>query len=369
MRSSDAQRAVYRTLCRQWNHLLNGTIHNARIDWTQLACDDPHGTRDFLVFISSRERDYEHVVEQGIAPFIFEFAIAHLAKAGRIADLQWALQVGWPYTNIVPISAAAGGHVDIIDLLLNMGKPITDDIVYAAAAYGHINVLEWYESNAFPVSYGTYNVAASYGYLHVLKWLNIRMPIRAMPALQIYASSSGNIEVYQWLMEKECSVNMFSDTRIASSGHVNVLRWLASNQYSFDYRRLLNTILFDSWHPDARCTRTDVLRWLHDEQHQDVSWRQGACAQAALLDDTGLVMTLYTYGCPLDEDVYLRSAARGNLALFQWLCEKKHSMPGIGCCMSALQENHFHIIRYIHGMSIPCACSEEFKKNTLGVFD
>ncbi|KAI9327647.1 hypothetical protein DFJ73DRAFT_134204 [Zopfochytrium polystomum] len=154
-------------------------------------------------------------------------------KAGQLAALQWAVDIGLPFDATAGADPAnRNGQVAILDWLrqqrwfdLNSAKAMD-----RASYYGHVNVLQWWKDSGHELAYtkSAMDDASVRGHVHVLQWwLDSGLPLRyTAPAMNL-ASSRGHLAVLQWW--KDSGLRLEYDSRAmdgaSRNGKVAALQW------------------------------------------------------------------------------------------------------------------------------------------------
>jgi hypothetical protein len=210
------------------------------------------------------------------------------------------------------------------------------------------------------------------------------------------AALQGRLEVLKWLHDTVCSLpaeHVYGPA--ARQGHLDVLKWArASGLGPFDNRKVLRNAI------DGR--HTHILRWLHDEEalswetiwacvvaradfetimeirKEQGVWDASMPVAAAAHGRPEIAMWAIEHGCPWDDRLCI-VAARGNLALLEWLAARGNvcKVPAIdyaahdgrleivkwlrarGCpfgpmtCDMAAKNGHLEVLKWLHENGCP----------------
>ena len=125
--------------------------------------------------------------------------------------LWWARANGCLWDENTCISAASGGHLEVLQWARANGCPWDEDTCAAAAEGGHLKVLQWARANGCPCNANTCKTAASEGHLEVLHWARANgFPFDAKTTLFI-AAQRGHETVLRALIEAGAGVNKTID--------------------------------------------------------------------------------------------------------------------------------------------------------------
>lgn len=387
LRSCDGQRAIYRSVCRHWRHVIGDSVNVKNISWTRLACMDPYGTPQFLAFIEERtrrnpwnflgekprkgHRESFPSLDMSDVTFNTSDAATYLAAAGRTDELMRAIDDrGWEMdVREVVHAASAFDHVAILDMLTARGHRVPlMDAIESAAQRGNSKILAWcFAPNVCSIphsvfAHAVYIHAVVNGQLDTIKWMYARHPFTPPDHHRIAwrACRSGNVALLKWLVAVGVSMRHFDAIEFVSQGHIDALEWYTS--VGGKVRVDDPVVLLGA----VKSGNVAMVKWLQ-QRYVMLTWPGAATEHAALNRDMRMLETLYTFGCPITYYALCVAAADGNLPMFEWLVSRRPLTPEAGCCEAALENRQFHILRFIHAMCFPCMCSDDFKNATLGV--
>jgi len=190
---------------------------------------------------------------------------AAAAYRGRLEELRWVLEQGFPCDELAAVAAARGGqratlehvlgirpgiimrpeictaasgegHLGLLKLLRERGCPWDEDTVALAARNGHQESVEWACGGGCPVDAEAAAAAAEGGHMGILKWLRTE---REPPAPWDWtttagASQGGHGEILRWAHGEGCPISARTYACAAFSGDLNLLEFLDANGCSKD---------------------------------------------------------------------------------------------------------------------------------------
>ncbi len=158
------------------------------------------------------------------------------AKRGKLASLTCLHANGCPWDmKKTCLSAAAGGHLDVLQWARQNGRPWSTSTCERAAWAGHLEVLQLARRNGCPWDEGTCWWAAHEGHLEVLQWLRQNgCPWDAKTCAD--AADGGHLDVLQWARENGCPWDETTCHWAAYEGHLEVLQWAHQSGCPWDGR-------------------------------------------------------------------------------------------------------------------------------------
>lgn len=193
-----------------------------------------------------------------------------LARVGKLALLQLAVQLGCPINCDVCTSAARGGHLDVLQWLRRAGCHLIKSTCAGAAGGGHLEVLQWARANRCPWDKWTCNEAAEGGHLGVLQWAR-ENGCDWDDGVLVLAAGGGHLGVLQWAVENGCDWQAeWACTEAARGGHLSVVQWLIGE--GFFVRK-------DAWVAAASQGHLEVLEWAVEVAGYELDERK--CLRAA----------------------------------------------------------------------------------------
>lgn len=185
--------------------------------------------------------------------------VERMARAGSLAQLEWARGLGHPLTAKVSAQAAAGGRLEVMAWLQKHGCPWSEEACREAALAGRVEALEWLRSERCPWSPMLCLWAAIGGQLDTVKWLR-GVGSEWVEMVTTAAAMRGHLELLEWAHENGCPWNEKACSAAASMGHFDVLVWLRDRGCPWD----ADVVGLAEKHG-----RTDILRWARDNGAPD----------------------------------------------------------------------------------------------------
>jgi hypothetical protein len=237
------------------------------------------------------------------------------------------------------LQGQAGRPADLETLMVaqDLGFPVTDDFVNSAAAAGHVSVLEQ---------------------LHFTQ--GIQLPERA----SVSAAASGRLDVLRWLQRSGMAFDRETAVIAASCGHIAVLQYLLSEHAEFvldeslcriaalsarlsvlQYLREAGCPWSDTIADDAAiCGSVEVMQWLRE---QGVAFSTTTLKQAAKYGNLELVQYLCSEGCPWDETVTATTCEIGQIDTLRWLVQHGCPIEVSTCCVTAAAMGSIDALEYL----------------------
>jgi hypothetical protein len=132
-----------------------------------------------------------------------------LTRAARHGQLHWLRAHGCSWKPCDPIreepcsSAAAGGHLSVLQSMRANGCSWDARTCANAAQGGHLSVLQWARANGCPWDAHTCSYASRGGHLAVLQWARANgCPWNSLTCF--YAAQRGHLAVLQWARANDC---------------------------------------------------------------------------------------------------------------------------------------------------------------------
>lgn len=211
-------------------------------------------TEDILEILWSEILDFDFVKENatpevmGIyldkngSGFNFENLFETLCAKGEIGPIEWYIDKyginsadANEFMNLGYTTAAANGHLHVIEFLLSREIPLVDVDVIPAAARGHLGVIQFLQAKGVRCDIvGILGESSYNGHLEIVQWAYnlLQNPYYTKTAIAL-AAVNGKIEVVRWL----CSIQGASCTELAidcaaGMGHYEVVKFLNENMNS-----------------------------------------------------------------------------------------------------------------------------------------
>jgi hypothetical protein len=242
--------------------------------------------------------------------------------------------------------AAHHGSVQILDWLhghwgLNPRAPQTCEL---AARSGQLAACR----RASELGYGwgsTASAAAANGHADLLHWALLAGAPRRWDTLMASAAHNGDFPVLEILHRHRAPGDELCDTismGAAAGGHQSVLKWLMARGCPISGGTM-----------DRAAYWPGLVQWLRTEAN--CPWGDGTAAITAKRGDLELFDWLCDQGCPLGEDTCIMAAVGGNLELFRRACARMAApwCAGSLVCSAAATHGHLDILKLAHGRGAP----------------
>lgn len=238
-----------------WDYLTaQGAAEHGHLDllkWAVLnGCPKPKALR------KTAENGHVDIIkwahDQGIP--LEGFVCDVFAGSGKLNDLQWAIEKGYPWRQTCDL-AAKGGHLEVLKWARSQGCPWDYRTAQKAAEHGHLDVLEWAVLNGCPKP-RDWRAIAEKGHLHILKWAHDQ-DIPLGDFLCDTFASSGNLQGLQWAREHGYPWAFSTILNALNNRHYKVALWAIENGCEHHYLpdRVRNIIV------DIASMEGQVRRW------------------------------------------------------------------------------------------------------------
>jgi hypothetical protein len=150
------------------------------------------------------------------------------AAGGHLEVLQLAHAIGCPWDKRTCDAAAGGGHLEVLLWARSRGCPWGASTCWNAARGGHLAVLQWLRASGCPWSKYTCEAAAEGGHLEVLLWARGNgCPWCEATCEQ--AANRGDLAMLQWARAHGCPWSEFTSAIAAIFGQLALLEWAHAN--------------------------------------------------------------------------------------------------------------------------------------------
>ena len=149
------------------------------------------------------------------------------AAGGHVPILEWARANGCNWNDTTCSSAAENGHLATLQWLRANGCRWDTRVCADAAANGHLEIIQWARANGCAWGWMTCANAAKNGHLEILKWARMN----ACPWNErtcSWAAGSGNLRTLQWARANGCPWDKNTRLNATKNGHWSVVLWALS---------------------------------------------------------------------------------------------------------------------------------------------
>ncbi len=301
------------------------------------------------------------------------------AESGSVDALEFAISHGCPWDNRASISAAALGHLHILQHLYRRSPShVTGaEVANAAARKGHLHIIKYIREIGGGWNHRSCCEAAKGGHLHVVRYLVENGCMRDMSP-GYGAACGGHLEVLEYLCAKGCGVNASTFSNAAQKSHLPLLQFLLSRGCPMETATGITAAQNQHWEAlhflvangcplstvtgAAICQHGNLVALKHACAHglplgvwalksaasfghtHIIAWvlKQGVAPTTDVIDNaaTGGHLTtvafLHTHGCPWHARTTYLAASRGNFNVLQYLtdngcpCDVYESMEACG---------------------------------------
>jgi len=244
------------------------------------------------------------------------------AKRGHLEVLKWAIERDCPWDRAPFLMAARGGHLEVLKWVkeISFGSwhtpkfNLNQEICIEAARGGHLEVLKWVKENGSSWNIEErcsriYDAAAYGGHVEVLKWLRETCPENLLEETFADAARGGHIETLEWLRENGCPCNSRACYYAAMMGNLQVLNWLKEKEYLGVPGETINFA--------AAGGKVAVLQWMKDLGYN--CWTSTTLRVAVREGHVEVLEWLRENGCPVSQDPYWEAAEMRHLEVLKWL--------------------------------------------------
>lgn len=240
------------------------------------------------------------------------------AANGHLSVMQVLHDEHQPCTTKAMDQAAASGRLNIVQWLhVNRSEGCTVDAMNNAASKGHLDVVRWlHDHRTEGCTADAMDGAATCGRLDVVKWLHENRREGCTSKAMDHAAKYGHLNVVQWLYENRtegCTAAAMDGA--ASYGHLEIIQWLHNNNLTTGCTtRVMNTA--------AKSGHFEVVQWLHLNRTEGCTTE--AMDLAAEFGHLNVVQFLHQNrleGC--SSRAQLRASQTGRVDVFKWFHENK----------------------------------------------
>jgi hypothetical protein len=259
------------------------------------------------------------------------------SKRGDLDMLQWALRQDPPYVwdEMACNFAAINGHLNVLQFL-RIQDPChwSERVLDHAARNGHLNVLKWLDlpeilrsRNHYVGGEWIFAIASSSGNLEMMQWLrSLDPPCQWSPIACSNVANLGLLDVLIWMRGEDppCPWDAHVCAAAASGGHMHVLQWLRSQDPAppQDARSCVYA---------AANGRLEVLKWLRNQDPP----------------------------CPWNSETFGNAAKTGNIEILEWLHNQQPPCPwDAWTCAHAARAGHLEALRWLRAQDPPCPWDE-----------
>lgn len=150
-----------------------------------------------------------------------ETACQAAARSGRLDVLQWLRRHRCPWDERTAHGAALGGHVDCLQWTLEHGCPQTDWTAEGAAAGGRLDVLVWLDERWHAARPKTVGIPSSAG--AALGGVHLDPPALWTVRATAAAARGGHLACLEYLHVRGCPWDASTMTAAATWGHLDCL--------------------------------------------------------------------------------------------------------------------------------------------------
>jgi hypothetical protein len=162
-------------------------------------------------------------------------------KGDRFDILQWLYSNGATWDNDAYSIAAQWGRFEILQWLWKIRRPdiptrtTSLHISSSAAAGGHLDILEWLVANGVEVGNTAAIDAADAGHVHILKWLYLRNIVLDEDGLEL-AAANGHLAVLEWAYSIGIPMSIDIGEAAIHSKDITLIKWLLDHGLQRDHR-------------------------------------------------------------------------------------------------------------------------------------
>ena len=290
------------------------------------------------------------------------------ASSGHFQLLKWAKDQGYEITPDIVVSAASGGHMDIIEWIGYV--PHCETVPELLAKFGDLNKLQMAVNLGYKLTVQVMKEAAEGGHFDILQWSreqgcpwNVRVCSSAV--------QGGQLEILKWLRQEGCPWDYVVCNGAFEHGYVEVFRWILTNGFTetdgicdcaCEYNRLDFLQVARSfgcpWDEStcaAGARNFEILRYLKDH---GCPWDNCTFIEAVSEGKREVLEWLYENKCPWSEEVCTAAAYQGDLETLQWL--RQHGCPwDENTCDVASEKGHDDVLFWAIRNGCPWEVNEE----------
>lgn len=222
-------------------------------------------------------------------------------------------ELGCDLTGDIFAATAKTGDLDNIKYLHQHQCTWLEDTFSAAAKHGSLTNMQWFHQNKCPWNEFIVDVAVEHCDLATLKALveELQCPWNQKRTLQRAVDAKRDLDVIEWLHEKECPCDEETFSQAATHGDLEILQWLHEKKCPWNER---------TFEAAAKHGSLVNLQWLHEKK---CPWDETTFAAAAKHGSLDNLQWLYKKKCPWDGRTFYSAAEHGSLVNLQWLHAKK----------------------------------------------
>ena len=243
------------------------------------------------------------LVEWGFVPgsqFFF-----NAASNGYFDQIKWAKSQGYKWDLSTCSAAAAAGRLDILQWVRERGCPWNELCCLNAARIGNMEILQWAVDNGCPLPSTT----------------------------QFYTK---NKSIYEYLINKGCTVDAVAIHDAASQGNMETVKWLlqyAPPMDEYDRKKICNMA--------AKYGDINMLQWTKENNYE---WTEETINCA--VENPTVFKWLRNNGCPWNSSTLEKIVSSSNIELLKWAL--KHECPvGFNICEVAAWYGEIEVMKVL----------------------
>ena len=153
---------------------------------------------------------------------------ASLKGHGRI--VRWCYHHGCPGIKRVANMAAGSGKVNLMKWAVKYGSHLTDDALVIACQNGRRFTILWALASGCHWTPASLLATLRTKQFGIMKWI-VKLGCPVSPtALEVVASTSGNVEVAQWLHERGAYITADTKALAIENGFTDMIAWLMNTR-------------------------------------------------------------------------------------------------------------------------------------------
>ena len=259
------------------------------------------------------------------------------ARYGKLTILQWAWNSGYSFDDKTCSEAAKNGHLDVLNWLLKSKCYFDCDVCCQAAENGHIHILEYISDlhqNKYKWGSEISESAAAGGHIKVLEWLYEKGCVFDEEIIQA-AIENGKLEAIIWLREKGCPWDVGCFVAAADLGKIDILNFIYNSGVSLNNIQIIEgaSLMGESdtvfWLRSIGCDWDEsITRAAAKENHLELlkslrtngcPWDEETLDIAVSENNFELSKWAFENGCPLSDSIIIFAISSNNLELIKWL--------------------------------------------------
>jgi hypothetical protein len=267
------------------------------------------------------------------------------AESGRLSTLQCAHSLEkCPLPNNIAAIAARLGDIAMLAWLLSIGHKLQGGTMKAALAAGNINVLDFLHEKECQLDGFAYDNAAN---AEVAQWLYVRKGMSGRVELQranYTAAEQGKLDILHWTREKNVPYTNVTMRYAASAG----TKAIPTMQYLLSEGCIMDTD--DCYSAAVTQGSVDVLEWL--TQEHNATFSEDSLEVAASEGHINVCIYLRQQGCAWDAAACTAAASCEHFDALKWLVEQGCPLEA-DACTSAARSDTLDMLKFLRLHNCP----------------